>query len=119
MSSYHTSVLLAETIDQLNIRSGKRYIDATLGGGGHTFAILELGGNVLGLDVDDEALAYVEEKVKSQKSKVKTGENLILARGNFKNIDNIAKENGFEKVAGVLFDLGVSSHHFDATERGF
>lgn len=119
MNTYHTSVLLNETIDLLNVEPGKRYIDGTLGGGGHTFEILDRGGIVLSLDFDNDALAYVSEKVKSQNSKVKIGENLFLARGNFKNIDKLAKENGIEAVDGVLFDLGVSSHHFDTPERGF
>jgi len=112
MSDYHKSVLLTETIDQLNVEFGKRYIDGTLGGGGHTSAILDRGGEVLGIDFDEDALDYVKKELGNEKK-------LILARGNFKDIDIIAKENGFEKVAGVLFDLGVSSHHFDDAERGF
>ena len=119
MDTYHTSVLLHEAISLLDIRSGKKYIDATLGGGGHSFEILKRGGIVLGLDMDEDAIWYVEEKVKSQKSKVKIGNELVLVRGNFREIDSIARENDFTKVAGVLFDLGVSSHHFDAAERGF
>ena len=117
MSNYHTSVLLQETIDLLNIKPGKKYIDATLGGGGHSFEILKQGGIVLGLDMDEDAIGYVETKIKDQRSNIKN--DLVLVRGNFKDIDKIAKENDFTKVAGVLFDLGVSSHHFDAAERGF
>jgi len=119
MSDYHTSVLLQETIEQLQIKNGSRYIDGTLGGGGHTFAVLDLGGTVLGLDVDQDALDYVEEKLKTQNANVKIGENLFLAKGNFKDIDILAKENGFTKVSGILLDLGISSHHVDAAERGF
>lgn len=115
MNKYHTSVLLQEAIDQLKVEKGKRYIDATLGGGGHSFEILKRGGVVLGLDVDQDALDYVRENFKFQISNFK----LKLARGNFKNIDKLAEEHGFNNVAGVLFDLGVSSHHFDEAERGF
>lgn len=119
MNNYHVSVLLKESIDYLSITPGKSYIDATLGGGGHTEAILERGGRVLGIDVDQDALDYIKEEVKSQKLKIKNKENLVVAKGNFRNIDELARANGFEKVAGVLFDLGVSSHQFDTQERGF
>jgi 16S rRNA (cytosine1402-N4)-methyltransferase len=115
MNNYHTSVLLQETIEALQVKPGKRYIDGTLGGGGHTGQILERGGEVLGLDFDDDALSFNKENLKEQIAK----EKLKVARGNFKDIDNLAKENGFLSVDGVLFDLGVSSHHFDTAERGF
>jgi 16S rRNA (cytosine1402-N4)-methyltransferase len=119
MDIYHTSVLLQETLDYLKITPGGKYIDATLGGGGHTERILEAGGIVLGLDVDQEAIAYVESKFKVQSSKFKINNNLTLVRGNFKDIDGIARSNGFEKINGILFDLGVSSHQLDAVDRGF
>ena len=93
MNNYHKSVLLQETVDLLNIKPDKKYIDGTLGGGGHTTKILELGGIVLGLDMDQDALDYVEEKFKIQNSKFKVGEALVLVRGNFKDIDKIAGDN--------------------------
>lgn len=105
---YHTSVLLKETIEALQVRKGSKYIDATLGGGGHTGEILARGGNVLGIDQDQDAIDYV-----------KANGNLLLAKGNFKDIDRIAREHGFENVAGILFDLGISSHHVDTGTRGF
>ncbi len=111
MNTYHTSVLLQETLEHLQIKAGKQYIDGTIGGGGHTLEILKCGGSVLGLDVDEDALDFV-------KNKFGNGE-IVLVKGNFKDIDKIARENGFENVAGILFDLGVSSHHFDSPERGF
>lgn len=119
MGNYHTSVLLKEAIEFLKIKNQGKYIDATLGGGGHTGRILELGGNVLSLDVDQDALAHVEEKFKIQNSKFKIGDQIILAKGNFRNIGEIARKNGFGQVDGILFDLGVSSHQFDTAERGF
>jgi len=112
MNTYHVSVLLQEALDGLNVRAGKQYIDGTVGGGGHTGEILERGGRVLAIDFDEDALRFVGEKLKGEK-------NLLLARGNFKDIDNLARENGIDKAAGVLLDLGVSSHHFDEATRGF
>src|SRR5947209_2288402 len=119
MNDFHTSVLLEETIDLLQVKSGKKYIDGTVGGGGHAGEILKHGGIVLGLDVDQEALDYIEEKIKNQRSNLKNKEDFVLVKGNFKDIDRIARERGFEKVAGILLDIGVSSHHFDSAERGF
>lgn len=113
--NYHKSVLLQEAIDGLNVRKDSKYIDATLGGGGHTSSILDLGGIVLGLDQDEEAIEFARANSKQQ---IVNGK-LHLARGNFANIDKIAKENGFSKVSGILFDLGVSSHQLDEASRGF
>lgn len=120
MNEFHISVLLEQTIELLKIQPGKKYIDATLGGGGHTQRILEHGGIVLGIDADQDALEYVKENllIKNEKSKFNK-ENLKLVKGNFKDIDRIAWAGGFEKVSGILFDLGVSSHQFDRVERGF
>ncbi len=119
MKDYHISVLLKETIEFLNVRPGEKYIDATLGGGGHTFEILRHGGHVLGLDVDQDALDYVGNEFKVQSSKFKVGKDLFLAKGNFKDIDLLAKKEGFDKVFGIVFDLGVSSHQLQIAERGF
>ena len=110
MSDFHKSVLLKETIAGLRVEKNEKYIDATLGGGGHSFEILRLGGKVLGIDVDKDAIAYVKSK---------KPENLTLARGNFRDIDKIALLNNFGKVAGIIFDLGVSSHQIDSVTRGF
>ncbi len=119
MSEYHVSVLLQETIEGLDVGLGKKYIDATLGGGGHTGEIIRKGGNVLGIDQDEDALEYVANKFRVQSSEFRIEEKLVLARGNFAKIDAIAKEHGFTQVDGVLFDLGISSHHVDSHERGF
>jgi len=119
MSEYHTSVLLHETIDWLQVEAGRKYIDATLGGGGHTAEILKLGGSVLGIDQDSEALAFAEREVRLKIKDVSIGTDLVLAKGNFKDIDSLARDNGFESLSGIVFDLGVSSHQFDQAERGF
>ncbi len=108
---YHKSVLLNEGINALNVAKGRKYIDATLGGGGHTEELLNHGGIVLGIDQDDEALSFVKSRLDDK--------NLTLAKGNFRNINTIAREHGFEKVWGILFDLGISSHQIDTAERGF
>ena len=110
MNNYHQPVLLKEIIDLLQVKAGGKYIDATLGGGGHTKAILELGGEVLGIDVDQDALDNAKE-IKNDR--------LSVAKGNFKDIDKLAHLNNFNRVSGILFDLGVSSHQLDEPSRGF
>lgn len=125
MSNYHTPVLIQETLDALKIVPGGQYIDATLGGGGHAREIVERGGIVLGIDVDREALDFVEKKFKVQNSPLRKGFvgqanfKLKLARGNFRDIDEIALKSGFDQVKGILFDIGVSSHQIDVGARGF
>ena len=111
MSNFHKSVLLTEVLEGLRVKPNEKYIDATLGGGGHSFEILKLGGIVLGIDVDKDALEYIEKNKKP--------ESLTIARGNFKEIDKIAPEHNFDKMAGIIFDLGVSSHQIDDPTRGF
>jgi 16S rRNA (cytosine1402-N4)-methyltransferase len=91
--------MVKEVAQGLQAAPGKRFIDATYGGGGHTKAIRGLGGIVFGIDTDPDAKAQV--------------------LGNFKDIAGIAKKHGFESVDGILFDLGVSSHQLDTAERGF
>lgn len=115
MNNFHKPVLLKEVIDGLNVRKGEKYIDATLGGGGHSEEILKRGGIVLGIDVDEDAI----ENITNHKSQITNWGNLTLARGNFKDIDTIAHSNKFDKVAGVVLDLGVSSFQIDEPERGF
>ncbi len=111
-SLYHTPVLLKEAIEALQISKGSRYIDGTLGGGGHTEAILDKGGRVLGIDKDEDAVKEVKERFKDNK-------NLIIVKGNFKDIEKIARENGFEEVSGILLDLGTSVHQLKDSKRGF
>lgn len=109
MKHFHVSVLLQEVVDGLGVLPGKKYIDATVGGGGHALEIVKRNGKVLGIDWDEEALEYVK----------KINPNITLARGNFRDIEKIAKENGFSKVSGIIFDLGVSSHQLEDEKRGF
>jgi 16S rRNA (cytosine1402-N4)-methyltransferase len=97
---YHTPIMVEEVTSGLQVAPGKRFIDATYGGGGHAKEIVRRGGEVLGIDVDPD-----------------TGPNAV--HGNFRNIEKIAKENRFSEVDGILFDLGVSSHQLDTPARGF
>lgn len=115
MDEYHKSVLLQEVVQYLNIQPGKNYIDATLGGGGHAQAILSFGGRVLGIDMDQEALDFVKTRLESEIENSR----LVLTKGNFADIKGIALLQGFKKIAGIVFDLGVSSHQIDTGERGF
>lgn len=118
MSSFHTPVLLNEAVNGLEVVNGKKYIDATLGAGGHFVEILRRGGKVLGIDQDPDALKYVKENIKSQISNIKE-EDWKIVHGNFRNIVRIAHDNGFGRVSGILFDLGVSSFQLDTSKRGF
>ncbi|PJC76097.1 16S rRNA (cytosine(1402)-N(4))-methyltransferase [Candidatus Shapirobacteria bacterium CG_4_8_14_3_um_filter_39_11] len=116
MGTYHVPALLNETVDLLNIRPGKKYLDATLGGGGHSEEIVKRGGILLGIDQDPEALSYASIRLKQACPGLTPPK---FAKGNFVNLAKLAEENGFEKVDGVLFDLGVSSHQFESASRGF
>lgn len=111
MSTYHTPVLLEESVSALSIVEDGVYVDATFGGGGHSTEILKhLGpkGRLLAFDLDSDALANAPDD-----------ERLIPVHSNFRFIHNFARYNGFGLVDGILADLGVSSHQFDTGERGF
>lgn len=112
MKNFHTSVLLNEAIDFLDVKQGNLYIDATAGGGGHTFEILKRGGNVLAIDRDPEAIRHI-------KNQFQIGKDLVIVESNFNRIFQLAIENGFGHVSGILFDLGASSHQFETADRGF
>lgn len=112
MNNYHQSVMLNEAIELLNVKPGEQYIDATLGGGGHTAAILELGARVLSIDMDTDAIANAKERFGDN-------QNLTIVHDNFANIGEITKTKNIEDVSGILYDLGVSSHQLDTPERGF
>ncbi|MBU2632104.1 16S rRNA (cytosine(1402)-N(4))-methyltransferase RsmH [Patescibacteria group bacterium] len=115
--NFHKSVLLKETIDFLNIQKGKKYIDATLGGAGHSLAILKRGGRVLAIEWDSDALSFAKKRIEEEG--YTAGKEIILAKGNFKDIKEIARLNDFLEVEGIIFDLGVSSYQLDRKDRGF
>jgi len=112
----HNSVLLQEVLSALSPKPGGIYLDCTLGGGGHSEAILEQlqgEGLVIGLDQDPTALQAAGERLK------KYGSLFCPLQANFKNLDTVLKANHIALVDGVLFDLGVSSPQLDVKERGF
>ena len=107
---YHTPVLLKESIDGLQIKPQGIYVDVTFGGGGHSHEILKKinKGKLVAFDQDDDALQNLIDD-----------ERFVFVNHNFRFLKNFLKYHGFEKVDGILADLGVSSHHFDQPERGF
>lgn len=107
--------MLEEVIGGLRVKKNYKYIDATLGGGGHAIEIIKHGGFVLGIDVDNDSINYVKENFSLEINKSK----LKIVKGNFLNIENIAKENEFQNITGIIFDLGVSSNQIDNPKRGF
>ena len=115
----HTPVLLNETINGLNINKDGIYVDATLGGGGHSERILnelEKGaGKLIGIDQDEDAIKFTSERLK----KYIDSNKLIIKKNNFENINLVLDELEIKKIDGILFDLGVSSYQFDEGERGF
>lgn len=115
MSQYHIPVMLKEVLRELQIKKGQWYVDCNLGGGGHTTGILEEGGNVLGIDLDPDAITEVSGNLTEY---IKAGR-LKLAQTNFANIDQAVKDNNISEVSGVLFDLGVSTHQLEEVDRGF
>lgn len=112
----HIPVLLKETIESLRVQAGGRYIDGTVGGGGHAAAILERslpGGQLLGIDADPAALAIARSRLAAY------GESVLLVNENFINLEAVCIKYGFTPVHGILFDLGLSSLQLDGNGRGF
>lgn len=106
----HTPVLYHEALDWLSVRPGGLYVDATLGGAGHTRGILERGGQVVAFDQDPQAIARAQALGLS---------NLALVEANFSELLPQLEKLGIAQVDGILADLGVSSFHFDDPGRGF
>lgn len=115
--NYHTPALLKETLEFLEVKPQGKYIDATLGGGGHSEEIVKRGGLLLGLDLDPEAIQYASQRLKKIACPDLPPPKIIQA--NFSEIAKVAIENGFTEVEGILFDLGVSSHQLETPSRGF
>ena len=115
MGFSHISVLLHETIDGLNIKPDGLYVDGTMGGAGHTREIAKRlsTGRVIGIDQDPDAIRNAKKLGIEEDGRVTVVEN------NFKNIKIVLKRLGVEKIDGMILDLGVSSHQFDTTDRGF
>ncbi len=113
----HIPVLSSEVIRFLAVKTQAKYIDTTVGGGGHAEAILKSGGELLGIDCDPEALRIAEKRLTS--ACPADVYRWRLTHGNFKNLGEIVQKYGFLSVNGVLFDLGVSSFQLDDMKRGF
>ena len=112
----HTSVLLYECIEALNIRNGYTYIDCTAGGGGHSLEIAKRLGNdskLICFDRDKNAIAAATERLKDYLDKV------TFVNDNFSSLGEIINAFNITNLGGVLADLGCSSHQFDTAERGF
>ena len=116
MEFQHTSVLLGESIDYLNIKPDGIYVDGTLGGGGHSFEICrKLGpeGRLIGIDRDADAIEAAGKRLENFKDRV------VIVRENFCRMKTVLWNLGITSVNGVVLDLGVSSHQLDDAERGF
>jgi 16S rRNA (cytosine1402-N4)-methyltransferase len=114
--TYHTPVLTQEVLTYLLTAKNGVYVDGTLGGGGHAKSVLEQLdplGKVIGIDLDDDALAA------SHKHLAQFGDRAIIVKENFKNIKTVLSQLGVNTVQGVLLDLGVSSFQIDESDKGF
>lgn len=112
---YHKPVLQGETIEFLKIKKGGTYLDATIGGAGYAVKILEKGGRVIGIDADQESIAYL----KNNFAKYFDSGNLKVVNINYGNLGSVLRESGIGKVQGIIFDLGLSSYQIDKSGRGF
>ena len=127
---YHEPVLVHEVIDALAPLNKLKIIDATVGTAGHTFALVEKGANVLGIEADrtmhdvakrrlEKSFGYAQDQGPALLPRKDFGGRYKLVLGNYRDIDKIANENGFTDVDGALFDLGVSNLQLISGERGF
>ena len=115
MEFAHKSVLLRQSVEELNIRPDGIYLDGTLGGAGHSLEIarrLETG-RLICIDRDPAALAAAEERLREYRDRV------TLVRDNFENLARVLEQQGTPRIDGMLFDLGVSSPQLDDAARGF
>ncbi|BDU50220.1 16S rRNA (cytosine(1402)-N(4))-methyltransferase RsmH [Haliovirga abyssi] len=113
---YHIPVLYKEVIDNLVINKNGVFVDCTLGGGGHSEGILKNlseKGHLIAMDQDEEAIKFSKERLEKFKDKIS------IYRDNFSNIDTVVYMAGYDKVDGILMDIGVSSKQLDDGERGF
>lgn len=110
---YHLPVLLQEVIDLLQPAPGKLIFDGTLGGGGHSEALLQHGARVVGMDQDENALRHASARLKPY------ADRFCALRGNFRHFPQIVEEAGLSGFDGMMVDIGVSSHQLDDALRGF
>ena len=114
MEFHHKPVLFEETIRSLAIRPEGTYIDGTMGGGGHSEAILKqlTTGRLLSIDQDPDAIQAAGKRLAPYPQSIRV-------RGNFSQMAELARAQGIDAVDGVLLDIGVSSYQLDTPERGF
>ena len=116
MEFNHYSVLLNETIENLNIKPDGIYVDGTLGGGGHSYQVasrLGEGGRLIGIDQDKDAIQAASARL------AEFGDKITIIRSNYSNMKEELHRIGIDKVDGIVLDLGVSSFQLDTPERGF
>jgi 16S rRNA (cytosine1402-N4)-methyltransferase len=116
MMREHVPVLLREVVEAMAVRPGGRYVDCTLGAGGHAEAILTASspdGELLGIDLDPEALATARERLAAFAPRA------TFVEGSFSEVGDLCRDRGFATVDGVLFDLGLSSLQLEDESRGF
>ena len=116
MNFEHKSVLLEETISNLNIKDNGIYVDGTLGGGGHAYEVCgKLGpeGRFIGIDQDAAAIAAAGERL------APFGTKAAIVRDNYCNMQSVLQSQGIQRVDGIVLDLGVSSYQLDTIDRGF
>ncbi|MCX6374603.1 MAG: 16S rRNA (cytosine(1402)-N(4))-methyltransferase RsmH [Armatimonadetes bacterium] len=116
MPRYHEPVMVGEVLSFLQPQGGQTFIDCTVGGGGHALEIVKRilpDGRLIGLDRDEEAISAAAEYLSPYR------ENVILEKGSFGDLQEIAGQLGIGTIDGALFDLGVSSHQLESPERGF
>lgn len=111
--SYHEPVLPAEVVKFLQPAPGKLFLDATLGGGGHSELLLNAGAQVIGLDQDAQALAHARERLRGHAAR------FCAFQSNFRHFPALLEEAGIGQFDGIVADLGVSSRQLDCAERGF
>ncbi len=115
MEFRHYSVMRKQAVEELHIKPDGRYVDGTLGGGGHAYEVLKRldGGRLYGIDQDDAAIEAARERL------APFGDKVVLFRDNYCNMKSLLEGQGITEVDGILLDLGVSSYQLDTQERGF
>lgn len=107
---YHVPIMRDRIVELLQVKRGGLYLDATLGGGGHSQAILDAGGRVVAIDRDDDAIEYCRSRISGD---------ITYIKGQYENAAKLLGEVGITEISGAVMDCGVSSHQLDDPERGF
>lgn len=113
MEFYHEPIMASQILQAFEPVEGKQFLDATLGGGGHSEMLLRNGAHVIAIDQDEAAISYASERLEGYSDR------FLPIRGNFSSMQALLHEVGVDAVDGVLLDLGVSSRQLDDASRGF